>query len=206
MRELPSSSLSTADAYALLTSMIVPRPIAWVTTSQWVLAQRHINVAPFSFFNGLCSDPPMITLAIAARADGTDKDTLRWLRRTRACCVHVVEEEHLDGMHQTSAELPEHESELPLSGLGTTACMAIDGVRLAGVRAGLECKLLDVHRYGRARAVSLVVLEVVHAFVDEELLNNERRIEPHALRTVARRGGTLYQTGGEHHTRTRPGR
>jgi flavin reductase (DIM6/NTAB) family NADH-FMN oxidoreductase RutF len=196
--ELAASSLSVRDAYAWMTGIVVPRPIAWVTTSQRLGdGSRHINVAPFSYFSGLGSDPPLLTLGIASRADGSDKDTLRLLRVTGVGCVHLVEQHHLLAMNASSAELPAEESELPLTGLTTELCRTIDGVRLVGVRAGLECRLRDVHRYaGKRSATSLVVLEVVHVFVADTLLGADGAIDPNAMTPVGRLGGPHYCEGG----------
>jgi flavin reductase (DIM6/NTAB) family NADH-FMN oxidoreductase RutF len=201
--DIDAASLAPRDAYALLTSLVVPRPIAWITTADG----DHINVAPFSFFNALGSDPPMLTVSFAARRDGSDKDTLRLLRKTGHCCVHVVEEGALDAMNLTSAELPADESEAVRFGLATLPCARIPGVRLAAARAGMECRLVDVHRYGRNQAVGLAVLEVVAFFVADALCVAGAapvRVDGEQLRPVARMGGNGYAFVGARPTRERP--
>jgi flavin reductase (DIM6/NTAB) family NADH-FMN oxidoreductase RutF len=196
-----ASSLAPRDAYALLTSLVVPRPIAWVTTLD---DDGHVNLAPFSFFNGLGSDPPMITIGFAALRDGREKDTLRLLRKTRAACVNLVEEHDLDRMNDTSAELPAHVSEATRYGIATVPCTSIRGVRVASARAALECSLVDVHVYGRAQKVALAVLEVQGFFVDDAVLNERGHVRGEELRPVARLGGPHYAALGARTQRERP--
>lgn len=196
-----AASLAPRDAYALLTSIIVPRPIAWVTTRD---VDGHVNLAPFSFFNGLGSDPPMLTIGFASRRDGGDKDTLRLLEKTRACCVNLVEEPDLARMNATSAELPASVSEVKRFGIDVVPCTRIDGVRVASARAALECVLVDVHRYGRKQKVALAVLEVVAFHVDDALLGAAGQIDPDRLHPVARLGGPNYALLGARIALERP--
>ncbi|MBM4283363.1 MAG: flavin reductase family protein [Deltaproteobacteria bacterium] len=198
---LDATTLPARDAYAWLTGLVVPRPIAWITTRD---DDGHVNLAPFSYFNALASDPPMVTVAFATRRDGSDKDTLRLLRKTGRCCVNLVEEPDLDRMNATSAELPAHESEAARYGIDVVACDGFDGVRVASARAALCCVLVDVHRYGRKQGVGLAVLEVTRLFVDDALLDPAGRLVPERLRPVARLGGNAYALPGPHTSRDRP--
>jgi len=137
--------LHPRDAYALLTALIVPRPIAWVSTKD---AQGRTNLAPFSYFNGVGSDPPMVTISISDRRDGTFKDTVRIAKETGVLCINLVEEHDADRMNASSAELPPHASEIDALAIETEPCTAIDCVRVKSSRAAFECKLVDHHRYG----------------------------------------------------------
>ncbi len=192
--ELDASQLAPRDAYALMTGLIVPRPIAWVST---LGDNGHVNLAPFSYFNAVASDPPILTIAIATRRDGTDKDTLRLMKETGVFCVHLVEEHDLGRMNDTSAELPPDVSEATHYGVATTPCAAIAGVRIAGCRVAWECKVLDVHVYGRHGQVSLVVGEVVHVYIDDSLLDDIGRPDPARVQAVSRMGGVNYATLGK---------
>jgi flavin reductase (DIM6/NTAB) family NADH-FMN oxidoreductase RutF len=196
-----ASTLAPRDAYALLTSIVVPRPIAWVTTRD---VDGHVNLAPFSFFNGLGSDPPMVTIGFAARRDGTDKDTLRLLEKTKQCCVNLVEEADVERMNATSAELPADVSEAVRFGVDVVPCAKIDGVRVASARAALECRLVDIHRYGRKQKVALVVLEVVAFHVDDALLDERKQLVQDRLHPAARLGGPHYAHLGARVTLERP--
>lgn len=203
--DIDASALQPRDAYALLTSLVVPRPIAWVST---VDDDGHVNLAPFSFFNGLGSDPPMVTLGLVTRRDGSDKDTLRLVQKTGFCCVHLVEEHDLERMNLTSAELPPDESEATHFDIATVPCARIPGVRIASSRAALECRLVDVHRYGRKQRVALVVLEVVAFHLDDAIVVDAAatppRVDGAQVRPVARLGGDAYALLGERVQRGRP--
>jgi flavin reductase (DIM6/NTAB) family NADH-FMN oxidoreductase RutF len=194
--EIAASSLSKRAAYAWMTSLVVPRPIAWVTTSRRLTdGTQHINVAPFSYFNAVCSDPPTISLAIAKRADGTPKDTVRLIDETGVFCVHSVAREHAVAMNATSAALDADDSELPLTGMATVQCVSIDGVRLVGPLTALECKKTAVHPIGRDGHVSLVIAEVLHLFVDDTLI--EAGGVNAAFSPIARLSGDGYVAFGE---------
>jgi flavin reductase (DIM6/NTAB) family NADH-FMN oxidoreductase RutF len=205
--DITLDALSARDRYALMTSVVVPRPIAWVTTKD---AQGHTNLAPFSYFSGLGSDPAMITLGIALRIDGSEKDTLRIARETGCFCINLVEETHIDLMNQSSADYPADTSEIDALSLETLPCTAIDGVRLACSRAALECKLVDVHIYGRRGRVGLVVAEIVHAWVDEAVVDEAEQakgrvvVDPKKISPLSRLGGENYAGLGARTVRARP--
>ncbi|MCC7111910.1 MAG: flavin reductase family protein [Deltaproteobacteria bacterium] len=204
--ELSSSSLRPRDCYALLTSLVVPRPIAWVSTQD---ATGRTNLAPFSYFTGLGSDPPMITLGISQRRDGSDKDTVRIARETGVLCVNLVEEHDAERMNQSAAELPAGQSEIDAQGIATLPCAAIAGVRVASARAALECRLVEVHRYGRKVAVNLLVAEVLRFHVDDGLLSAPTpgappAASPELIRPLARLGDRFYARLGERLRMERP--
>lgn len=202
MKEIDLSTLRRSEAYALMTSFIVPRAIAFVTTKD---ARGHTNAAPFSYFTGLGSDPPMVMLGIANRRDGSEKDTLRIARETGAFCVNLVEEPLADKMVQASGEYPPEVSELALCGLDAEPCRVIDGVRLVAARASVECRLVDVHTYGRKAKTHIVVAEVLHAsFADEIVTECGFTLDPHAIRPVARLEGSHYAKLGERFELVRP--
>ncbi len=182
------------DAYALLTSLIVPRPIAWVSTMD---AQGHTNLAPFSYFTGLGSDPPMLTLGIGDKKDGP-KDTLRIARASGVLCVNLVEEHDAVRMNASSREYPPEESEIDALAIETVPCTAIAGVRVKSSRAAFECKVLDVHTYGSKLKVNLVVCEVV-CFHHDEAIHSDDDVQP-----IARLGGPRYAKLGERFSLERP--
>ena len=99
--------LSARDVYFLLTSVVVPRPIAWVST---VDGDGRSNLAPFSYFNGVCSDPPLISISIGDHK-GQPKDSFRAIQETGVFCVNLVEDKHLEAMHQSSGAYPPEISE-----------------------------------------------------------------------------------------------
>lgn len=194
--DIDPEKLHTRDRYGLLTSLVVPRPIAWITT---LSASGQENLAPFSYFNGVASDPMLISVSISDKRGGVAKDTLRNIRDTGVFCVHLVEEPLVEAMNRSSADFPPDVAETEELGLATTPCQAIRGVRLRDARAALECRLVDSLRYGRTVQTNLVIAEVVYLHVDDGILaaGDGPRIDPEAIAPVARLGGTWYAKLGE---------
>lgn len=196
-----AAQLSVKQAYALLTSTVVPRPIAWISTMN---AAGHINLAPFSYFQALCSDPPMLTVSITTGRGGVVKDTLRLLRETGFCGVHLVEEHDLARMNLTSAELPPEQSEAAYANIQTAPWPGLPVARIASSRAAFACKLVDEHHYGNAQGVSLVVLEVVAVWTDPSIVDDDGAVVGSAINPVARLGGANYALLGERPSLARP--
>lgn len=200
--DIDTSQLSSRDAYGLLTSFVVPRPIAWITTMD---GAGHVNLAPFSYFNAVCADPPLISVSITTKKGGVLKDTFRLIEQTGQFCVNLVEEPMVNAMNASSEELPPEVSEAEALGLATVPCASIAGVRLADCRGALECRLVDVHPYGRKVKVNLVIAEVVRAYIDDGIvIEGEARVDPHKIAPVGRLGGRWYARLGERFAAERP--
>ena len=196
-----AGQLSVKQAYALLTSTVVPRPIAWISTTN---AAGHINLAPFSYFQALCSDPPMLTVSITAGRGGGVKDTLRLLRETGHCGVHLVEEHDLARMNLTSAELPPDDSEATYANVETAPWPGLPIARITSSRAAFACKLVDEHHYGNAHGVTLVVCEIVAVWTDPAIVDVDGAVVGGSIHPVARLGGTNYALLGERPSLARP--
>ena len=123
-------------AYTLLASLVTPRPIAWVTT---LGPDGVVNAAPFSFFNLLGADPPILGFCPGDRADGTPKDTARNIRLDHEFVVNLVDEAVAEAMNRTAASLPYGASELPTAGLNTAPSSVVKPPRIAEAPASLEC-------------------------------------------------------------------
>ena len=123
-------------AYALLSSLVTPRPIAWVTT---LSPDGVVNAAPFSFFNVLGANPPILGFCPGDRADGTPKDTARNIRLTHEFVVNLVDEKVAEAMNRTAASLPYGVSELQGTGLTTAPSSVVKPPRIAESPASLEC-------------------------------------------------------------------
>jgi flavin reductase (DIM6/NTAB) family NADH-FMN oxidoreductase RutF len=120
--ELDLEGPLAARAYPILASLVVPRPIALVTT---LSPDGKINAAPFSFFNVLGAEPPIIALAPGDRDDGTPKDTARNIRLTHELVVDLVDENIAEAMNQCAASLPYGEDELQHAGLHPSPCSLV---------------------------------------------------------------------------------
>lgn len=176
--------------YHFLTSAIVPRPIAWVTTLD--PATGVVNAAPFSWFNAVCADPPMVMLAIIRRSDGSLKDTVRNIRASGEFVVNVAPKAMLHEMVQSSGDYPPDVSEVEAVGLQTVASRKVRPPRLAASPVHFECRLAQELPLGRTQSVSLVLGEVVHLAADDGVLDARGNVDPARLVVAARMGGSAY--------------
>src|SRR5580698_7271976 len=115
-------------AYLILASLVTPRPIAWVTT---LGPDGVVNAAPFSFFNALGANPPIIGFCPGDREDGTPKDTARNIRSTHEFVVNLVDEDLAEAMNKTAASVPYGTNELALAGLTTAPSSVVKAPRIA---------------------------------------------------------------------------
>lgn len=134
--ELDLETKHRGRAYAILASLVIPRSIAWVTT---LGPDGVVNAAPFSFFNVLGANPPILGFCPGDRADGIPKDTARNIRLMHEFVVNLVDEQLAEAMNRTAASLPYGVSELPSASLTTAPSSVVKPPRLAGAPASLEC-------------------------------------------------------------------
>lgn len=186
-----ASSLSPEQTYKLMTGIVVPRPIAWITS---VSGQGVVNLAPFSCYTIVSNKPPMLGVNIGRKA-GTRKDTGRNILENKAFVVNIANEELLHPMHQSAVEYEAHVSEVQELGLQTLASDRIAVPRLAAAPVSLECVLHSVTPYGDTGA-EFFVGEVVALHVRDDLLQNGK-IDTALLRPVCRLAGPNYAHLGE---------
>jgi flavin reductase (DIM6/NTAB) family NADH-FMN oxidoreductase RutF len=137
-------------AYPILASLVVPRPIALVTT---ISPQGKINAAPFSFFNVLGADPPIVAVAPGDRDDGTPKDTARNIRLTHEFVVNLVDEDLAQAMNKCAASLPYGEDELQHAGLHPNPSSIVKPPRITESPVSLECREWATLHIGDNRVV-----------------------------------------------------
>lgn len=162
---------SQADNYKLLTNLVVPRPIAWVTSQD---AQGVVNLAPFSFFNALGSDSLYLVISVAKNDAGELKDTGRNILASGEFVVNMVTEELFDAMNLSAADFPPGESELTAAGLHAAASAKIAVPRIAEAQAAMECRLHDSQTLG---ANTLIIGEVVMFHVADQLVGPNLHID-----------------------------
>jgi flavin reductase (DIM6/NTAB) family NADH-FMN oxidoreductase RutF len=180
--------------YKLMIGIIVPRPIALVST---VDSAGVRNLAPFSFFNGVGSNPPTVLFCPTLRAvddahRDNRKDTLRNVEETGEFVVNVVSDAISAAANATSAEVPPEVDEFALSGLTPIASEAVRPPRVAESPAQMECKLLQVIYTNRAPGGGVVVLGEVARFHVREDLFEDFRIDPAGLDAVGRMAGNTW--------------
>ena len=179
------------ERYRWMVASIVPRPIAFVSS---ISPNGITNLAPFSFFNGVCSDPPVITIAVTHHR-GHEKDTLRNIEATKEFVVNIVGEDIAEKMVQCSGEYPYETSEFEIAGFTPVPSDRVAPPRVAECHIAMECTLLQVVRVGDpATGVVLGKIELLHA--DDEILTDGTP-DPEKLRPFARLGADLYSSLGE---------
>lgn len=184
--EILPDGLDEAQAYKLMTGVVVPRPIAWVTTMN---EDGSVNLAPFSAFTFVSTEPPMVGFNCGLRL-GQRKDTARNIHRTGQFVVNIGDDSMIDAIHESSAELPPNVSETSRLGLSTVACRRIPTHRLEIAPISLECTLERVLQFGVSGAEFFVGL-VVNFHVRDDLYV-DGKVDTEALRPAARVGGPNY--------------
>jgi flavin reductase (DIM6/NTAB) family NADH-FMN oxidoreductase RutF len=179
------------DVYRRLTDVVIPRPIALVAT---VDPDGVANLAPFSFFTVVSSNPPFIAFAPhRAGRTGTKKDTLRNLEQVGEFTVSVVTEEIAERVNACAAPLPYGDSEFAHTGLTPAPAQRVKAPLVAESPVGLECLVEEIRTYGEeGGAGSLVVGRVVLMHLDPAVRDADGRVLPERLRAVGRMGGSLW--------------
>ena len=186
--ELDPSAIGEAAAYKLLIGCVVPRPIAWVST---VDPTGVRNLAPFSFFMGVCGDPPTIAFSSGPRAGGR-KDTVRNIEATGDFVVNVVDDAHAEAMNASSGEYPPEVDEFAVAGLQGTVGVRVKAPRVTTAPISLECRVAQIVRVGHGPH-SVVFGEIVYLHVRDDLYEaSTGRIDVAALRPVGRLAGHMY--------------
>ena len=162
--QIDPSQHSVADNYKLLTNLVVPRPIAWVTSQN---ANGAVNLAPFSFFNAVGANPLYLIISIGLTDAGETKDTARNILAGGEFVVNLVTEELFDAMNISAADFPEGESELEAAGLHTAPSVKVKPPRVAESQASMECNLHSSQLLGKN---TLVIGEVVMFHVADHLM------------------------------------
>jgi len=186
-----AASLDAEACYKLLSGVVVPRPIAWISTRS---KEGVVNLAPFSCYTYVCSKPPMVGINIGLRA-GQRKDTSRNIHECGEFVVNIGDETMVEAIHRSADEYPAETSEAELLGLPLAPSDTISTPRLACVPVSLECRLHSVQEFGDTRAEFIVGEVLVFHFRSGILLNG--KVETETLRPLARLGGPKYAGLGE---------
>jgi flavin reductase (DIM6/NTAB) family NADH-FMN oxidoreductase RutF len=182
------------QVYKLMTGIIVPRPIALVSSMD---NSGTLNLAPFSFFAGVGSNPPTVLFCPTLRSKDTTgnvgrKDTLRNVEETGEFVINIVDEAIAEGANAASAEVPPEVNEFELAGLTPQPSHLVRPPRVAESPAQMECKLLQVIYTGRDAGSGVVVLGQVLRFHVRKDLVNDFRVDPTGLDAVGRMAGNTW--------------
>ena len=192
--EIEAGSLDAAEAYRLMMGVVVPRPIAWITSLD---QEGLVNAAPFSCYTCVGKSPPMVAIAVG-RNDHELKDTARNIQTSGEFVLNVVTVAAVEPMHNTSIEYPRGVSEVEELRLEILPSRTIKVPRLAASPINLECRLLQFLELGNDDN-GLVIGEVAHFHVDDALIS-DGKISTQALNPLARLGGPNYAALGEYIT------
>src|SRR5581483_6130823 len=185
-REFDSETTPPTTMYHLINALVVPRPIAWVST---IGANGVANYAPYSYFTILCADPPSVCFSSVG-----EKGTLRNVRFTKDFVVNVVSDSLAAAMHLTAADVPPGESEFAWAGLTPLPTERVRAPRLAEAPSSLECRRPQILEVGRTPS-NVVVGDVVAVHVAESALR-DGRVDVRLHRPLGRPSGSGYVAPG----------
>lgn len=201
MLTIDPNALNERENYKFLIGSIIPRPIAFVTS---LASDGTINAAPFSFFNIVSSNPPLISVSVQ-RKKGMRKDTAANVVQNREFVVHIVDQTNVEEVNKTAASLPSDESELNLTSLTVIPSVKVKTPGVKEARVRMECVLERVIELGEHNEVGcdLIIGKVVQYHIDPSLYKNGR-IDGEALAAVSRLAGNEYAKIGDAFTIERP--
>jgi flavin reductase (DIM6/NTAB) family NADH-FMN oxidoreductase RutF len=188
--DLRLAELSPHERYKLLIGLVIPRPIAWIST--WN-ANDVANCAPFSFFNVFSEDPPLCVIGINPRSDGQTKHSLKNIRRTGEFVINLVDEATANAMHISSREFPEEESEFEKTGLTPAPAATVQHPRIAEAAASLECRVERLLEISGTRVLVLGEILLIHAR-DGIIDPRSKRISEEHYRPIGRLFADRYCT------------
>ena len=202
------SDLSHSELYGILLNSVAPRPIAWVST---ISASGDLNLAPFSFFNAVCVDPPLLAFAPGLRqpkqveaGHGEAKDTLRNVRETREFVVNIVTYELREAMNLTSGEYDASVNEFELAKLTPEPSTIVRPPRVAESPVSFECKLHQILDFSpRPTSSSLVIGQIVSIHMSDAHLK-DGKLDRNSLDLIGRMGGLQYTRTTQRFEMVRP--
>lgn len=199
---LDFSTLSSRDAYNWMINTVTPRPIAWVST---ISAAGQTNLAPFSYFQAVCSKPPTLMFSGAVNRHGISKDSILNIRAVPEFVVNLVPHALAEPMNLTATPLPHGESEFDKFGIAPAPSTRVRPPRVAAAPVAFECRLDRILDFGEGPGSSNVVFgTVLCAHISDAILTPEGAIDPAKLDTIGRMGGDSYVRTRDLFTVVRP--
>lgn len=190
--ELSRKDTPLDSFYKVLISSIVPRPIAWVST---ISDEGQINLAPYSFFNLVCKNPPTVMFCPGVRGtDGGLKDSYNNVVANGEFVVNIVSEDLAQAMNKTSTEFPSEVSEFKEAGLTAAKSVMVAPPRVEESPVSIECKVTEIIQVGNGDIGSawVVLGEAIYIHVDDRVLQAKFRIDLDELRPIGRLSGPFY--------------
>ncbi|MEP7195005.1 MAG: flavin reductase family protein [Saprospiraceae bacterium] len=184
-------TIPTQELHQYLLGSVSPRPIAFVST---VDNDGNVNIAPYSFFNAFSSNPPILVFSSNRRVQGnTTKDTLHNIMDSKECVVNVVSHHIVRQMMICSVDFPNEVNEFEASGLHEEASQIVKPPLVLESPVNMECKVRDIISLGtEGGAGHLIICDVVCMHIDEKVLDEEGKIDPHKIDLMGRMGKAFY--------------
>jgi flavin reductase (DIM6/NTAB) family NADH-FMN oxidoreductase RutF len=193
--DVKAGQLDWIQIYHLCIGFVNPRPIALVST---ISPDGRHNLAPFSFYNMVSANPPVVVFSPALRRDGAPKHTLINVEASRQFVIATVTDEIAQKMVHCAADLPYGDSEFEFSGLTPTHATQVKPPLVKEAKVNIECTLRQIVKTGDKPGSGCMTFgDVVAIHVEDEILDDNGRVDPHRLRTVGRLGGQWYCTVAE---------
>jgi len=202
------SDLAHSELYGILLNSVVPRPIAWVSTAS---ASGQLNLAPFSFFNAVCVDPPLLAFAPGLRqpkqpqaSNGETKDTLRNIRETKEFVVNIVTYELAEAMNLTSGEYDASVNEFEVAKVTAQSSKIVRPPRVAESPVSFECRLHQILDFSPApTSGSLVIGQIVSIHMNDAHIK-DGKLDRNSLDLIGRMGGIQYTRTTQRFEMVRP--
>ena len=189
--ELDPATIPYQSVYKIMTGSVLPRPIGWIST---IDMDGRPNLAPFSFFNAVCSNPPTVLFCSSIRgSDGKAKDTLNNVRATKEFVVNIVTDELFQAMNASSIEAPAGFNEFDYAGLTLGPSISVKPARVAESPIHFECNLREIIEIGTdPGGGSIVIGTIVHIHANDEVMIGRDKINLSALKPIGRLMGNSY--------------
>lgn len=184
--------LNTAQKYFQVIQTLVPRPIAWILSEQ---ANGKLNLAPFSYFSAICSDPALIMISVGKKSQGEEKDTRINIEQRGHFVVHIPSMDELESMNASAASLPSDVSEVEQLGLETIPFDGFPLPRLRNAKVAYGCEFYELHEMGNAKQ-SVIYGEVKQIYLNDSIVetmpSGRIKVDAVKLNPVARLGANEY--------------
>ena len=201
MLKIYPKDITERENYKLLIGSVIPRPIAFVTSKN---TENTVNAAPFSFFNIVSSNPPMLSVSIQRKA-GQMKDTARNIKQTKQFVIHIVDDQNVEEINKTAANLPADESEIDLTNLTLVPSSDVQVPAVKESKIRFECELVQALELGDGEVIGCdLVIGRILAYHFDESVYEDGKINPHALNAISRLAGNDYARVGDIFTIERP--
>jgi len=202
--QLDPQELSVRELYGWMVQLITPRPIAWVSTHS---KEGVSNLAPYSFFNGVGANPPLVMFCPSNNRLGEAKDTLRNVKKNGEFVVNMVTEAMAEQMNHTAAEYGPDTDEFIAAGVSKAASAKVQVPRVENCKAAMECRVHQILELGQGPGgANLVIGRIVWLHVAADLFNEKDQFLSAEFDTIGRMGGNSYSRTCDRFALERPPR